>query len=148
MQGKEKALQSQNKTRQSNRQDKSTDNIEQLKAYVQQSKYIDFLEQPIICKSFGLPYLADVFRAEYRQRFYNYLKEHTTTVATASKATKIPHKYLCEVKASYEKKELIKIVYVDRCPTTGSANVQFLSANPEEWECENALLNPNQIKLF
>jgi hypothetical protein len=130
------------------RQRQYNEKIEQLKAYVKQSKYIKVLEQRKICTSFGLPYLVNVFRAEYRQRFYNYLKKHTTTVATVSKETEIPHKYLCEVKAYYEKKGMLKVLYTDRCPTTGSKGVQFVSTNPNIWN--DPMLEPQskQISLF
>ena len=67
----------------------------QLKAYVHQSDYIESAEQRNVCAMFGTPYLAEVFRAEYRKRFYDYLYENVTTVANVSKHTKIPHKYLC-----------------------------------------------------
>jgi hypothetical protein len=148
MQGKEKALQSQNKTRQSNRQDKDNHKIEQLKAFVSQSKYIKVMEQRRICESFGLPYLVNIFREEYRKRFYDYLNKHTTTVATVSKATEIPHKYLCEVKAHYENKGMLKVLYTDRCPTTGSKGVQFVSTNPDVWNNDDLKPKSNQISLF
>ena len=122
--------------------------IKQLKAFVQQSKYIEVLEQRKICASFELPYLVNIFRNEYRQRFYNYLKEHTTTAATVSKATRIPHKYICQVKDFYEKRGLLQVVMMGRCCTTGSANVQFLSTNPEVWNNPGLLPKSNQVTLF
>jgi hypothetical protein len=130
------------------RQRQDNEKIEQLKAYVRQSKYIDVLEQPKICESFGLPYLVNVFRKEYKIRFYNYLKKHTTTIATVSKVTEIPHKYLCEVKAYYEKRKLLKVVMFGRCPTTGSNNVQFVSTNSNVWNNHELLPQSNQLKMF
>ncbi|TYB80335.1 hypothetical protein ES676_01320 [Bizionia saleffrena] len=130
------------------RQEQDNEKIEQLKAFVAQSKYIDVLEQPKICNSFSLPYLANVFRLEYRNRFYNYLKKHTTTVATVSKITGIPHKYLCEVKSYCEKRKLLKVVMVGKCPTTGSNNVQFVSTNSNGWNDLELLPQSNQLNLF
>lgn len=127
------------------RQNKGTDKIAQLKTFVNQSEYIDVKEQPNICNSFGLSYLKGVFQNEYRKRFYEYLKKHTTTVATVSKVTNIPHKYLCECKAFYENKGLLKIITLGRCPTTGSNNVQFVSTKPDEFE---RITYSNQLKLF
>ena len=129
-------------------QGKNANKIAQLKKYVNQSEYIEILEQRAICKSFDLPYSVEVFRAEYRQRFYEYLLSYTTTVAMVSKATKIPHKYLCEVKAYYEKKNLLKVLYKDYCPVTKSANVQFVSTNKEIWNDTSLLPIDNQLKLF
>lgn len=127
---------------------KAKDSLELLKAYVRESKYIDVLEQPKICANFGLPYHVNVFRQEYRQRFYKYLRNHITTVATVSKITGIPHKYLCEVKAYYEKRNLLKVLYYDKCPTTGSSNVQFVSTNPEYWNDPNLIPKSKQTRLF
>tara|TARA_R110002033_G_C3895715_1_gene239398 strand:+ start:4295 stop:4717 length:423 start_codon:yes stop_codon:yes gene_type:complete len=130
------------------RQGQDTYKIEQLKAFVKQSKYIDIKEQPNVCKQFGLPFLRYIFQDEYRNRFYEYLKHHTTTVASVFKATGIPEKYLCQCKAYYESKKLLKVVAIGRCPATGSNNVQFLTTN------ENLLsslvgFNPtNQYKMF
>jgi len=148
MQGKEKALQSQNKTRQVSKQDKLNNKFEQLKEYVKKSPYIDVLEQPIICRSFGYDYIKSIFQQEYRKRFYNYLMTNTTTIATVSKETNIPHKYLCEVKFHFEEKGLLQVVMMDRCPTTGSSNVQFVSTNPEVWNNPEQLSKSNQTKLF
>lgn len=121
--------------------------LNRLKAYVRNSKYIETKEQPIICKRFGLHYVKSVFQNEYRKRFYNYLKLHTTTAATVSKATQIPHKYLCECKAYFEKRKLLKVVFMGRCPTTGSNNVQFISTNPQTWGNTNPM-EQNQLDLF
>ncbi len=123
--------------------------VKQLEQYVRQSDYIDCLEQPKVCASFGLPNIKEVFRKEYRGRFFNYLQEHTTTCATVSKHTKIPQKYLCECKDYLEKKGLLEVVSLDKCPTTGSNRVQFLSTNPQVWQNpEKHLPQSNQLSLF
>lgn len=127
--------------------DKDIDKLEQLKAYVNKSKYIDLLEQPKVCASFGLPYTVKVFRDIYRERVYNYLKDHTTTAATVSKITSIPHKYVTQVKKFYEKRTMLKVVALSRCPTTNTNNVQFISTNKEEWDYIE-LPESNQLKFF
>lgn len=129
------------------KQNKDT-NKEQLKAFVSESKYIDITEQAHICSSFDLPYIASIFQNEYRKRFYDYLKENTTTVATVSRATGIPHKYLCHCKAHFEKIGLLKVVGLARCKTTGSANVQFVTTNLFEWNADNSIQFSDQLKLF
>lgn len=130
------------------RQGQDNEKIEQLKAYVQQSKYIDVLEQRGVCASFGLPYMVNVFRDEYRKRFYEYLKSNITTVATVSKVTGIPEKYLCQVKSYFESRKMLKVLFEDRCPTTGSKGVNFLSTNPADWDDPSLLPNSNQTSLF
>lgn len=104
-------------------------NLVRLIKYVRESKYIDVLEQSAICKSFGLPYRPSVFRQEYTRRIIQFLKENTTTASTVSKQTGIPQKYICQVKRNLEDKGRLKVVKFDRCPTTGSPNVQFLTTN-------------------
>jgi len=103
--------------------------LEQLKKFVRESKYIDVLEQSTVCKSFGLPYRPSVFREEYTLRVKQFLKENTTTASTVTKMTGIPQKYICQVKRLLEEKGLLKVEKIDRCPTTGSPNVQFLTTN-------------------
>ena len=110
-------------------QSKNTQNLTLLKAYVEQSEYIEKGEQPIICKQFNLPYIKSVFANEYRKRFFNYLLKNTTTTADVSTHTKIPEKFLCQAKAYYEKKGLLQVLYCDKCPVTKSKNVNFLSTN-------------------
>lgn len=131
-----------------NGQSKYNEKLSQLKKYVSQSKYIEPLEQIKVCNNFGLPYLKNVFRDEYRNRFYTYLFNNVTTCADVTKQTSIPQKYLCECKAYYEKKKLLKVVGLSSCPVTNSRNVQFLSTNPNNWN--NAFLQPksNQLNLF
>lgn len=100
----------------------------QLIAYVKAVPYIDISHQPDICRSFGLAYFRSVFQNVYRERFLDYLAlMQPTTVATISKATKIPHKLLTCYKYTLQKKGVVKVVYLDRCPTTGSRNVQFIA---------------------
>lgn len=131
-----------------NGKSKYNEKLSQLKKYVSQSKYIEPLEQIKVCNNFGLPYLKNVFRDEYRNRFYTYLFNNVTTCADVTKQTSIPQKYLCECKAYYEKKKLLKVVGLSSCPVTNSRNVQFLSTNPNNWN--NAFLLPksNQLNLF
>lgn len=117
-----------------NGQGKNSNKLEQLKAYIRKSPYIEPLEQPKICNSFGVPFMVTLFRKEYTRRFYEYLKKHTTTVSTVSKDTRIHQKYLCQVKKLLEDKGLLKVVKIGKCPTTGARGVQFLSTNPEVWE--------------
>ena len=123
-------------------------NIEQLKMYIKRSPYIEVSEQRRICQSFGLHYMIELFRIEYRKRFYEYLKKNITSVATVSKETGIPHKYLCEVKAYYEKKKLLRVVMMGKCPTTGSSNVQYVSTNPKVWDDPSQLPKSDQLSLF
>lgn len=126
--------------------ERSTDKVEQLKKYVEQSEYIDFLEQRTVCKSFGLPYLKKIFQEVYRKRAFDYLEGCTTTMATVSLDTGIPHKYLTEVKVYYEDKGLLQVVALGKCPTTGSLNVQFVTTNPK---IKSGFEPPtNQFKLF
>lgn len=123
-------------------------NIDKLKTYIKKSPYIEVADQRRICQSFGLHYMVELFRIEYRKRFYEYLKKNITSVATVSKDTEIPHKYLCEVKAYYEKKNLLQVVMMGKCPTTGSSNVQYLSTNPKVWSDSSLLPQSDQLSLF
>ena len=129
-------------------QGKDIDKMERLIAFIQDSDYIDKLDQFHVCERFGLHYMPDLFRREYRKRFCNYLKEYTTTVATVSKATSIPHKYLCECKAYYEERGLLKVVGFGNCPTTGSPNVHFVLTNTNNWDRPELLPMSNQLDLF
>lgn len=126
---------------------KFSEKREQLKQYVRNSPYIDNIEHPIICAHFGLPLIKSVFQEEYRNRFYNILKDRTTTAATVSKITNIPHKYICECKAYWEKRGLLKVIGLGVCETTGSKGVQYLSTNKEEWD-STKIPGDNQINLF
>lgn len=131
-----------------NGQGKYNEKLSQLKQYVSQSKYIEPLEQINVCRSFGLHYLKNVFRNEYRKRFYDFLFNNVTTCANVTKHTSIPQKYLCECKAYYEKKKLLKVVGLGNCPVTNSKNVQFLSTNPNMWNDVFLLPQSNQLNLF
>lgn len=149
MQGKENALQAANNTRQPIRQDKYRDNIQKLKEYVHSNPYIKLHEQASICRSFGLDYKKYIFETEYRNRFYDYLKKNVATTAMVSKATGIPEKLLCYFKAYYEKKGMLKVVYLGVCKTSPrSRDVQYLSTNPEQWDNTDLDPNSNQLKLF
>lgn len=131
-----------------NEQGKYNEKLSQLKQYVSQSQYIEPVEQIKICQSFGLPYLKNVFRNEYRKRFYDFLFENITTCANVTKHTLIPQKYLCECKAYYENKKLLKVVGLGNCPVTNSKNVQFLSTNPNTWNDVFLLPKSNQLTIF
>jgi hypothetical protein len=131
-----------------NGQGKYNEKLNQLKKYVSQSKYIEPLGQIKVCNSFGLPYLKNVFRDEYRNRFYTYLFNNVTTCADVTKQTSIPQKYLCECKAYYEKKKLLKVVRLGNCPVTNSRNVQFLSTNPNNWNDTFLIPESNQLNLL
>lgn len=131
-----------------NGQGKYNEKLRQLKQYVSQSEYIEPLEQIKVCRSFGLPYLKNVFRDEYRKRFYDFLFNNVTTCANVTKHTSIHQKYLCECKAYYEKKKLLKVVGLGDCPVTNSKNVQFLSTNPSMWNDVTLLPQSNQLNLF
>jgi hypothetical protein len=131
-----------------NGQGKYNEKLSQLKQYVTQSKYIEPLEQINVCRSFGLPYLKNVFRDEYRKRFYTFLFTNVTTCADVTKHTSIPQKYLCECKAYYENKGLLKVVGLGNCPVTNSRKVQFLSTNPNNWNDGFLLPKSNQLNLF
>lgn len=146
MQGKENALHNGHKTRRSITGHEVKGKIRQLQVYVCKAPYIDLLEQRSICKSFGLQYIKSIFQKEYRQRFFDYLKENTTTVATVTKETGIPQKYLTEVKFHFEKKGLLQVLAIGICPSTGSNGVQFVSTNPKIWD--NFKLPSNQLDLF
>jgi hypothetical protein len=131
-----------------NGQGKYNEKLNQLKQYVSQSKYFEPLEQIKVCQSFGLPYLKNVFREEYKKRFYDFLFDNVTTCANVTKHTSIPQKYLCECKAYYENKKLLKVVGLGNCPVTNSKNVQFLSTNPQIWNDAFLLPKSNQLTMF
>lgn len=101
--------------------------------YVASQPYIDVSIQLTVCKAFGLPLMKNVFRKEYRKRFYNFLYHNLTTCATVEASTGIPQKYLTTCKSYYEKKNLLKVVELGTCPTTNSKNVQFITTNPQNW---------------
>tara|TARA_R110002049_G_scaffold80452_4_gene204633 strand:- start:4451 stop:4882 length:432 start_codon:yes stop_codon:yes gene_type:complete len=125
---------------------KYNENLELLKAYVRQSPYIPKLEQPTVSVQFGVPYSPMVFREEYSSRIKRFLYDNTSTAAYVSKITSIPQKYICQVKALLEDKGDLKVVGFGRCPATGSANVQFLSTNPEIWD-DPDLVSRNELKM-
>lgn len=149
MQGKEKALQSQNKTRQLNSQDKDTDKVEQLKTYLSSLKlHPPVREHHTIAQSFGVLMYKPIFRADAINRFIKVTYSEPTTSATVSKLTGIKQKYLCQLKRQLEKAERLKVVGIGRCPTTLNQGVQFLSSNPKVWGNVEVGQNLNQTKLF
>ena len=132
-----------------NRQSKDKQ-IKLLRKYLLENKYLDIQEQPKICKQFGLQYQRELFRSVYRERFYHYLLENVTTVATVERVTGIPQKYLTVCKLYYQKLGLLKVVGFGICPTTKSKNVQFVSTNPKHIEAtslESIVIN-KQLNLF
>lgn len=148
MQGKEKALLSQNKTRQLKRQSKDSYKVAQLKKYVASlKKHPPVREHYAIAKSFSVLNYRFIFRQDAIRRFINATHFEPTTAATIEKLTGIKHKYICQLKSQLEKSNLIKVVGTGNCGTTGSSNVQYLSSNPEHWEKEFST-NYNQLTLF
>lgn len=129
-------------------QSKDSNKVTQLKSFVTQSKYIDVSEQKTVCKSFGLPYLKFVFQEEYRNRFFDCLKDNTTTVATVSLLTNIPHEHLYEFMAYYENKGLLRVITYGKCPTTGSMNVKFVSTNNSLIDSIVCFPKSKQEKIF
>lgn len=121
-----------------------------FRKYLIEQKYIDIQEQPKICEAFGLPYQRGIFRDIYRERFYNYLLNNVTTVATVERETGIPQKYLTVCKLYYEKLGLLKVVGIGICPTTKSRNVQYVTTNPKyltKSNLEGVIIN-DQLNLF
>lgn len=118
-----------------------------LKDFISKHKYIEIEEQPQICKAFGLPFQKDVFREVYRDRFYNFLLETVTTVATVERETGIPQKYLTVCKLRFEKLGQLKVVGLGICPTTKSRNVQFVTTNLNLTNPEIQIFT-NQLSLF
>ena len=101
--------------------------IKQLKKYLTESPYIELVDRPSICAKFDLPNVASPFREVYDARFVDYLRNHTTTIATVSKELNIPHKYLCQLKKRFEEQGILKVVGFGRCPTTTTKDVQFVA---------------------
>ena len=148
MQGKKKALQSANKTRQSKRQSKDSHKIEQLKAYVSQSKYIPLNEQTKVCASFGLPYKKRIFEKEYSRRIFKEAFKQPVTRAEITKKTGIEEKYICQVKRRLEKAGKLKVLFLDFCTACLKNNIQRFSTNKDHWIDENILPKSNQLNLF
>ena len=110
---------------------KDNSKLSDLIQYIENRPYIDIMEQRAVCESFGLPFKKKLFRHIYRRKFYDYLLGEITTVATVTKKTGIPQKYLTCCKIYYQKRNLLKVLYKDICPTTGSRNVQFVTTNKD-----------------
>jgi hypothetical protein len=147
MQGKEKALQSQNITRPSKEQDKDSHKTELLKNYLSSLKlHPPVREHYSIAKSFGVAFYKPIFRADAVRRFIKATYFEPTTAATVSKSTGITHKYLCLLKRQLEKSEHVKVVGFGKCPTTFNQGVQFLSSNKNNWN--NNYPKSKQINLF
>jgi hypothetical protein len=119
--------------------------INQLRAYISREKYIEIEDRLSICESFGLQLQTKIFEDIYRNRVYDFLLTNTTTMATVEHETDIPHKYLTQCKAYFEKLGKLEVIYLGKCPTTGSTNVQFVSTNPNEF---GKIQVSNQLNLF
>ncbi|QXP71950.1 hypothetical protein H0I29_07760 [Polaribacter sp. R2A056_3_33] len=127
---------------------KDTNKVSKLSEFIEKNRYFEPLEQIEVCNSFDLHYMKNLFRDEYRKRFYNYLFNNVTTCADVEKNTSIPHKYLTECKKYYEDKNLLKVVGFGVCPVTKSRNVQYLCTNPNKWNNTDLLPINNQLKMF
>lgn len=146
MQGKEKALQAERNTRQSQKQVKDSHKKAQLKKYLSGLPFHPpVIEHYSIAKSFGVLHFRQIFREDADRRFISSIFSEPRTAATVSKLTGITHKFLCQRKRSLEESGVIKVLYLDRCATTGSSNVQHLSSNPDHWD-DHEFNNP-QTKL-
>ncbi len=133
MQGKEKALLSQNKTRQSNSQDKD-------KILV-----LDFIRAKVE-KGTGLA--ISQLKTQYTEEhlFYISLKHITTTKKALCKALDINIDNACRYKRSFEKSGLL-MQSVDRvyCPYTKRFLAHLISTNPDEF---GRLKKSNQLSFF
>ena len=129
------------------KQCKGKANKEALKEHLIQNRYVQMEDREELCKAFQVEYhpKLQLFGQAYKQAFYNYLSDKVETVASASKVTGIPQKYLTICKLYYEKRDLLKVVYKDTCPTTHSKNVQFVTTDSTKWESVKA---ENQLNLF
>lgn len=123
-------------------------NIKGLKEYIANSPYIELINQPDICALFNCPYYVGLFRLEYARRLIAYLYTNTTTAATVSRDTNIPHKFICQMKMRLQKAGQLQVVGFGRCPATGSNNVQYLSCNPKVWLDPSSFIPTKQISLF
>jgi hypothetical protein len=108
-----------------------TKNSDSLKRFIENSYYIEFNEQPAIARQFNIPYSKKIFSDIYRERFFNFLKTNTTTIADVRKNLGIPEKILCQWKVYYEERNLLIVVCKGICPAEGSANVGFLTTNKD-----------------
>jgi hypothetical protein len=108
-----------------------TKNSDALKRFIENSYYIKFNEQPTIARQFNISYSKKIFSDIYRQRFFNFLKTNTTTIADVRKNLGIPEKILCQWKVYYKERNLLAVVCKGVCPTEGSNNVSFLTTNKD-----------------
>ncbi len=102
--------------------------VDALRKYIESRTAIDVIEHSKICFSFGLPYLPKIFQEVYDKKVLQAIEHEPLTAATISKLTGLPHKYICQVKRRLVKSGHIRVSHLDRCPTTGNKNVQFLIA--------------------
>ncbi|MFT5213419.1 MAG: hypothetical protein ACI9WV_001141 [Patiriisocius sp.] len=114
-----------------NRQIQDTKNGDTLKLFIENSYYIEFNEQPNIARQFNISNSKKIFSNIYKQRFFNFLKTNTTTIADVKKNLGIPEKILCQWKVYYEDRNLLAVICKGICPAEGSANVGFLTTNKD-----------------
>jgi hypothetical protein len=114
-----------------NRQIQDTKNGDTLKLFIENSYYIEFNEQPNIARQFNISNSKKIFSNIYKQRFFNFLKTNTTTIADVKKNLGIPEKILCQWKVYYEDRNLLKVVCKGICPVEGSTNVGFITTNKD-----------------
>lgn len=134
MQGKEKALQSQNKTRPSKEQAKD-------------KKLVLNLIRSKVEKGTGLNF--EELKNEYseEQLFYVSLKHVTTTKKSICSAMDIPVEAGCRYKRSFEKDGLLVQSQDEHvCPYTQHM-ARLISTNPDEFERLNKSIS-NQTTLF
>jgi hypothetical protein len=122
--------------------------IKLLRKYIATSDYIEVEEQPTICESFGLHYVKSAFQEEYRKRFFGQCFNKPVTVGTVNRLTGIPDKFLTYCKQYYEKRGLLKVVGVGRCPSSLRVGVQFVSTNPQFWGGLSGSEDDQQLCLF
>jgi len=113
------------------RQRQDTKNSDALKRFIENSYYIEFNEQPTIARQFNISYSKKIFSDIYRQRFFNFLKTNTTTIADVRKNLGIPEKILCQWKVYYKDRNLLAVICKGICPAEGSTNVGFLTTNKD-----------------
>ncbi|MBK6496811.1 MAG: hypothetical protein IPG48_01930 [Saprospiraceae bacterium] len=108
--------------------------ISQLKDFLENNRYVDIQNQPLVCQSFGLPYMPSIFQSVYRKRAFEHLQDKITTCAVVAKETGLPQKYLTWVKRNLEKKGLLYVVRIGTCPLSLRRNVQFITTMPRDNE--------------
>jgi hypothetical protein len=106
-----------------------SDKVKALQDFLYKNKAIEKRHHRLICESFGLPYLPDVFTKVYHDKVLELVAMEPITAATISDITGLPHKYVCQIKRRLEAKGIIEVSHLGQCPTTLSLCVQFLAAH-------------------